>query len=330
MNGKNWRMMVVVLGLLLMGAGDISAQYMNRGGAGRGPYRATHRNRQDYYHFGYASASVGYTSLQEGILNVTPVGGLGNSFGVGYEFRYHNMWLSVGGQLNWHRSQSLLNNYSVHQDITFIDAAYSIKDGSSNLDAVATYDIHQKDVMNVVFAEAPVMIGGYYMGFYAGVGAKVSYGLNTKVTADGSYLLTAKSDKYIDPIDLGEHEFKTQQSIRFAPMVSVIGEIGYDVLANMETRSPFCHVLKIGFYFEVGTNSMVRPVNEVQHMVYNGEAIHGGESATGVSFNPYYTSAMITKERVAPFFTGVKITYMFGGNKNSNHGVAHRGCQCYE
>lgn len=325
---------MLALMLAMVGVGEASAQYYNRGGSGRAPYRAQTRNRSDYYHFGYVSASLGYTALQEGIDKVTPVGGVGNQVGVGYEFRYQNFWLSVGGQLNWVRTKSLLESYNVDHDIKWENAIphdHQNNGGPSDLYATAHYQVTQADSMNVMLVDVPIMLGFYYHGFHIGVGPKVGFGFNTHINAVGNYHLTATSEKYQDPFELGTYSFKTEAPIRFAPMVSVVGEIGYDVLSTMPTRSPFCHVLKVGFYFEVGCNSMVRPISEdAQMMTINGGSINTGTPANEVAFNPYYTAGMKEPQRVAPFYTGVKVTYMFGGNKNSNHGVAHRGCQCYE
>lgn len=329
---------IMAIGLICLGTSSLSAQN-RQGGAGRAPYRPETRSRQDFYHFAYASASIGYTSLEEGIKHVTPIGGLGNQVGIGYEFRYQNFWLSVGGQLNWIRTQNLLESYTVDHNIEWQNAiphSHQNNGGPANLVGVAHYQVSQQDDMNVMMVDVPLLLGYYYQGFYIGAGAKVGFGLDTKISAKGSYDLTADATLngvpyYSTPFDLGKYDFQTEQPIRFAPQVSICGETGFDVLSMMPTRSPFCHVLKVGFYFEVGVNSMVRPISESAHlMTYNGQAPTTGTPANQVEFNPYYTSGMTEPQRVAPFYTGFKVTYMFGGNKNSNHGVAHRGCQCYE
>lgn len=339
------KIMVLLVTMILM-TSQAAAQYRTRGGAGRGPHRPAMHSRSDYYHFIYGSASLGYTSLEEGIEHVTPVGGLGNNVGLGYEFRYRNYWLSVGGQLNWIRTKAILDNYIVNQDVYFENAIpYEHLTGTEqNLYAHGQYNVRQTDSMNVMMAEIPLMMGYYFQGFYVGAGAKVSFGVNTRVHSRGTYDFKAKDDRYQDMIPIlnpenenGEWSFKTDQQIRFKPMVSLCGEIGYDVLSAMPTRSPFCHVLKVGFYFEVGLSGMIRTVEIPEgqtakdlRMNIDGKTPAGGEKATDVGFNPYFTSGMTMAQRVAPFYTGLKITYMFGGSRTSNHGIAHRGCQCYQ
>lgn len=331
---KRLTTITIMVALMLAGGADVMAQYRT-GGAGRSArsYHATHRNRQDYYHFGYASASLGYNCLLEGAQGLTPIGGVGNQLGAGYEFRYHNFWLSVGGQASWLRSKAAVAEYKIDKDLVWPNAIpHDHMNGGnpSDLEATGHYMVSQIDSISTMLVDIPLMLGFYYQGFYVGAGAKMGFGLNSHVYSRGTYTLTATSPRYDGDYNLGSNTFKSESPISFKPQVSIIGEIGFDVLSVMETRSPWCHVLKVGFYFEVGCNSIVRVPEKMERMMINGQDAQPGMQAVDVAFKPYMSSGYEGKGAIAPFYTGLKVTYMFGGNKNSNHGVAHRGCQCYE
>ena len=285
-------------------------------------YRKSDAN--DFYHFGYVSAGVGYTSLQTDINAMRPYGNVGGLVGVGYEFRKNNAWMSVGVQFEMHRSSG-----QITQDKIDMDG----KD-TQGKDVTLHYRIDQTDKYAWNFIEVPVLVGYYNTGFYVGVGPKISYALSPTVSTSGTYELSATNKNIGEEFrNMPEHgytnyEFSSEQEIYLRPLVSVIGEIGYDVLSKLPTRSLYCSVLKIGFYFEYGINSMLKPVEDT-HFEVDRQGDEKVVSTSKVTINPYLSSAVTTQQRAVPFYTGIKITYMFGGSAHGT-GTFHHGCQCYQ
>ena len=103
---------------------------------------------------------------------------------------------------------------------------------------------------------------------------------------------------------------------------SLIGEIGYDLLSSVPTRSRVCNVLKLSFYFEYGLNNILRATDTPQRRVEPNR-----DNATQATINPYINT-FANPTRTVPFFTGVKLTYMIGGSRTARVGF-HHGCMCY-
>lgn len=273
----------------------------------------------DNYHFGYITGGVGYTSLQEEVPDLTPIGGVGGFVGLGYEFRKDGFWMSVGAQLNFHESEADLENY--REDHSGYD--------TQGKEVMLHYSIKERDRQRWRFVEIPIMAGWYFHGFHIGIGPKISYAIDSRSTSGGEYTLSATNELYgIEFKDMPErgyttYPFEGEHKCTLRPLVSLVGEIGYDVLSSVPTRSTVCHVLKVGFYFEYGLNNLVTPVSTNKRLIINPN------DATDVTVNPYFASGMTERYRVVPFFTGVKLTYLIGGSRTARSGGFHTGCHCY-
>ena len=303
---------IVVIALLVGSLLPAEARYYRRAGnvSGLGG---------DNYHFGYISGGLGYTSLQEEVPDFTPSGDLGGIVGFGYEFRNNGLWVNAGLQLNFHRSNATLEAYK------YSCLGYD----TQGKEVTLHYTINEQDRQKWQFIEIPILVGWYSHGFYVGAGLKVGYSLNSSIVASGTYELSGTNELYnIEFKNMPEHGYKTydfegEYTASLKPMVSLIGEIGYDVLSEVPTRSQLCHVLKVGFYFEYGLNSMVEPVST------NTRLNIDPKNATKAVINPYLAAGMTEKYRVVPFYTGVKITYLVGGSRTARAGGFHKGCNCY-
>jgi len=288
-------------------------------------YRYSSRSRGGYtsggdnYHFGYITGGVGYTSLQSAVPDVIPSGGIGGFAGAGYEFRNNGLWLSAGVQINFHRSSVSMNN--LREDRNGYD--------TQGKEVVLHYNVAEKDEQKWTFVEIPIMVGWYFHGFHIGAGPKIGYAIDSRVTASGTYELSATNELYgVEFKDMPErgyttYEFSGDHKATLNPLVSIVGEIGYDVLSSVPTRSSICHVLKVAFYFEYGLNNLVKPVTTNQRLVVDQN------NATSVRVNPYFAAGMTESYRVVPFYTGVKLTYLIGGSKGFRQGGYHKGCHCY-
>lgn len=299
---------MVCIVLLIAGVGIANAQVWKKRGGGLSG---------DNYHFGYLSGSVGYSMLQMNTSGAVSKGALGGTVGLGYEFRNSGFWTSVGAQLSFHRSTLSVDEYT--RDFPGFDTQ-----GKATM---FHYRVNQEDVQEWNFIDVPILFGYYVHGFYIGAGPKLSYALSPKTHSTGVYNLSATNLDYNvtfqDMPDRGytDYAFDTKQQNRLNIGVSLIGEIGYDLLSSVPTRSTTCHVLKLGFYFEYGLNSMAGKWDTPQQMVVPNAA-----DATQATVNPYINTL---NTRIVPFFAGAKLTYMIGGSRTARAGL-HHGCMCYQ
>lgn len=279
----------------------------------------------DDYHFGYISGSVGYSMLQTNVPNAMPHGKLGGAVGLGYEFRNSGLWVNVGAQLSFHRSQLAMDVYDTRSEAD--QTPYTGVD-TQNQPTVFHYRVNQTDEMQWNYLDIPMLVGYYIRGFHVGAGLKVSYAINPKSRTSGIYNLSATNTMYDVTFenmpDRGytDYPFDYTEKNRLNVGVSLIGEIGYDLLSSVPTRSRICNVLKLSFYVEYGLNNQIRGWEVPQARVVPNPA-----NATQATINPYLNT-FVQPVRTVPFFTGVKLTYMIGGSRTARVGF-HHGCMCY-
>lgn len=283
------------------------------------------------YHFGYISLSGGYTSLSQNVENVTTKGSWGAMVGAGYEFRMHNGWVSVGIHVMQEQSTTTPNSVYCWKS--------PVGGWDNERDQVEYYQykIRQTDKQLFRTVDIPLLAGYYNNGFYVGAGFKVGFSVGSSITTQGEFDMGAK---YKDGIDVVEHvnayqlytlEQKKYEGI-LRPQVSLLGEIGYDLLSNMTSNSTVCHMLKIGLYAEYGLRS-IHPIDTMDPIQLNGmnfaEAAKVETDATAGQVTPYYFNTQTEGKRIAPFYVGVKLTYLIGGSWSTTR-TWHKGCQCYE
>ena len=288
----------------------------------------------DDYHFGYVSGSVGYSMLQTGISNIVPSGNVGGTVGIGYEFRNSGLWVNVGVQMAFHRSSLTMNEYDTYNsNLSYYSTEYDRFRGldTQGKPAVFHYRVSQKDEINWNYIDVPILVGYYVKGFHVGAGLKVSYAIRPQTHSTGIYNLSATNEAYY-PLrfenmpDRGykDYEFDNITDNQLNVGVSLIGEIGYDLLSAVPSRSRICNVLKLAFYVEYGLNNQLR-INETP--TFRVE-IPDKNDATKAVINPYFNT-IDQSSRTVPFFTGVKLTYMIGGSRTARAGF-HHGCMCYQ
>lgn len=279
----------------------------------------------DDYHFGWISGSVGYSMLQTNMPNAMPHGNLGGAVGIGYEFRNSGLWVNVGAQLSFHRSKLVMDEYDTRSEA---DQQPYIGVDTQNKPTVFHYRVNQTDEMQWNYIDVPVLVGYYVRGFHVGAGIKVSYALNPKTRTTGTYNLSATNLDYnvtfVEMPDRGytDYAFDRTEKNRLNVGASLIGEIGYDLLSSVPTRSRICHVLKLSAYIEYGLNNQLRSWETPQNRVTPNKA-----NATQATIAPY-VNTFANPVRTVPFYTGVKLTYMIGGSRTARVGM-HHGCMCY-
>lgn len=278
----------------------------------------------DDYHFGYISGSVGYSMLQTSVPNAMPYGKLGGSVGLGYEFRNSGLWVNVGAQFSFHRSQLVIDEYDTRSEAD--QNPYTGFD-TQNHATVFHYKVNQTDEQQWNSIDIPVLVGYYTHGFHVGGGLKMSYAFNPQTRTFGTYNLSATNLHYDVTFenmpDRGytDYPFDYTKNNRLNVGVSLIGEIGYDLLSSVPTRSRICNVLKLSFYVEYGLN------NHLRNRETPEPRVETTADARVAIINPYLNT-FANPVRTVPFFTGVKLTYMIGGSRTARVGF-HHGCMCY-
>lgn len=275
----------------------------------------------DDFHFGYISGSVGYSMLHTNIPNSMSQGNLGGAVGIGYEFRNSGLWANIGVQLSFHRSTLVVDEYTVTMP----------GEDTQGKQVTLIYRVNQKDEMQWNYLDVPLMLGYYIRGFHVGAGVKVSYALNPTTRTSGVYNLGGKYEAY-DAIvteghGYGDYQFVNNVRNQLNVGASLIGEIGYDLLSSMPTRSRICNVLKLSFYFEYGLNTQLREWGGAPQAHVAPVSTTLPTPATNVVINPYLNTFDPPK-RAVPFFTGIRLTYMIGGSRTARAGF-HHGCMCY-
>lgn len=295
----------------------------------------------DNYHFMWLSLSGGYSALEENVDAVSTNGNFGGLVGLGYEFRRSHFWISVGGQLQMHHSamESVDRKFykdSPHWPTTITgEPMRALDDQSPRKLFDPIYYVSQTDQQEWNTIDVPLMLGFYDNGFYFGLGAKAGFSFFSQVKTIGTYKLVADYDRYVGEFkDMPEHgltsyNYEGKQKVNLYTQCSVLGEIGYDVLSTVASRSMYCQVLKIGVYAEYGILGVRN--NSVNNLgVLSFDRVSDTEfSATKATINPYFVTSMKSSDRVYPFYVGLKITYMFGGSRTMRPGTWHRGCMCY-
>ena len=317
---------LVFISLVVLVAAPMSAR--------RGYYGAS---ASDNYHFGYISGTVGYSMLQTRMTSVLPKGNVGGAIGAGYEFRNSGFWTSVGVQLSFHRSSLIIDEYNTRNEAD--QSPYRGFDTQGH-STTFHYRVNQVDEMNWNFLDVPIIFGYYVKGFHLGAGIKVSYALNPKTHSFGTYNLSATNDHYNvtfeDMPDRGytDYRFDNKYDNHLNVGVSAIGEIGYDLLSKARVRSSMCHVLRMSFYFEYGINNYLREWDGAgRRVMIPTDAATGKPTEDGARnaiINPYINT-FTNPARTVPFYTGVKLTYMIGGNPHMHQSSAREGgCMCYQ
>lgn len=278
-------------------------------------------SRHDNYHFGYVYGGGGFSSLTENVPEVSITGNWAGMMGLGYEFRNSGFWMNAGVQFQQLNSTAQVKAFSVGP-LAGIDRM--------GMPADFYYEASQKDVQRWATIGIPVMAGYYVHGFYIGAGLKLAYNLNSRSDVLGTYETSAQYARYperwrdMPALGYTTYDVKSNKAVTLRPHGAVIGELGYDLLSSLPTKSAVCHVLKLGVYFEVGITNLFEtheaPVN----------FIVDANDAMQATMVPYLESCMVKEQFVRPFFTGIKLTYMIGGSRFGGGNIYHRGCQCYD
>ena len=263
-------------------------------------YRTTMYRNINYFSI---SGGIGYSSLIENIPELNTRGSLGSSLLLGYELRISHFWLNTGFETQYLRATSTFNISG------FDRMAYD----TQGKEVLYHYNFDESaDNQQFIFANIPLLLGWHYIGFYLGAGAKVGCCLTATEDTKLRYSTTGSYLQYVEDFEKMEDHFystysttnKEQLDSRWK--ISLIGEIGYDVLAWARQANHTKHYgLKIDAYVEYGLNNIIHSSSQRPLYIINEDNI------SSVSATPFYNAHSSNAYRVIPLYAGVRISWIF-------------------
>jgi len=254
-------------------------------------------------HYLALSGDVGYFSLLENIADIETRGGASGGIGIGYELRYNGLWVNAGLDVQFSRSTLTTQPYNV--DRAIMDTQGKVVQYHYTVQGYT-------DTQNDLRIGLPVLVGFYTNGFYFGGGVRVSYAPLTFSTPTVRYTTRGEYEKYIDDFTNMPNHFYTEYTthgrseLKMIPQLSVVGEIGYDVL-NKERMNQYarCSVLKVALYAEYGMLSCLQGTQSPAEL-YMVDTTNPSQLVP-VS---YYVTKDLRQNRIVPLFIGVRVTFM--------------------
>lgn len=266
---------------------------------------AKYHSSPHYSHVNYFSVngSLGYSTLIENFPELNTLGGLGGHIGFGYELRTKGFWLNTGLEFQFLQASSTLN-------ISGTDKRVWDTQGKEVLYHYNFDTFH--DSQRFCFANVPLLLGYYYYGFYVGAGAKIGYAITASESCNLKYSTSGTYSKYLDDFEkMANHDYSTysvsnHENLGNTLKFSVIGEIGYDILAwAREANKTEHHGLKIGAFAEYGFLNIINSKEEKSLYEINDL------NASQISLTPFYCATASVSHKVVPLYAGLKVSWIF-------------------
>lgn len=271
--------------------------------------RSNTRNKQttQVNHLLTAGASVGYSTLLENYGDLTTIGKVGGTIGVGYELQINKFLFATGVEAQY-----------VTADATFElpDMQRKISDTQGKL-ATMNYAFGTiEEAHRLMYVSIPLMVGAYHEGFYFGLGAKVGLAVSPMTNMQVKYETSGIYGEYIGDFSgmlnhgYGPYSYtKGYKNEKMPVRGSVIAEIGYDVLHTARTRDERKrNGLRIAAVCEYGLNNTFNTKEPAESIMINKD------NTSEVTVLPYYPSHDISGHRVSNLYAGVKLTWTFSGS----------------
>lgn len=266
---------------------------------------ARYRGTTMYRNINYFSVSggVGYSTLLENIPELNTIGSVGGNLSFGYELRISHFWLNTGIEAQYLRASSSFNISG------FDRMAYD----TQGKQVLYHYNFDKSiDNQQFIFANVPLLLGWHYVGFYIGAGAKVGYCVSAQESTKLRYSTSGTYLQYVEDFDKMEDHFYSTYNISNTEKlsskfkVSLIGEIGYDVLAwARQANHTEHHGLKIGAYIEYGLNNIISSSSDKP--LYSIDETN----ISSLSVTPFYNAHSANAYRVVPLYAGIRISWIF-------------------
>lgn len=269
-------------------------------------------------------------SYSAGTSGMTVPGGGGATIGIGYEYCYRALWLSLGVE-----GQLITSSIKGSIDSLFVPGMMDTEgDPYTHIYVTDRW----RDNQMAAYLNIPFMIGFNSGGFYAGVGAKVGMSVYGQAVSKMQYHSDGRYDQFIEDFEKMPNHFFTDYEaapenngkptkISFKPNVALIAELGYELYSAEATKKVLPWRLKLGVYGEYGFMNIL-PDNPGRSMMDFSVAPDGQQNPAQLVTNPYYlTSGMYKMNNDGtyktdgggnnisavgnPFHVGVKLTFMF-------------------
>lgn len=277
-------------------------------------YNGYKYSRSTLHHIGIVGG-VGYSANFDNYQEISTIGNVGGTIGLEYEFRLLNgFWLSIG------------------PEIQFLSGSSHFKTTGTDIKVIDTYGVEANyhynfdngtDIQRNVYVNLPITLGYYVNGWYFGAGVKVGYGIYSSESTHLRYTTTGTYREYIDDFkQMSGHFYSSYETSCTLKMplkfkVSVIGEVGYDVLSWYKDQYHSIQSgLKISLFAEYGLNNLNIGGKDVP--LYTIDQIN----PSVIHLQPFYASRDGASHIIHPFYAGVKVTWTFC--------IKTKNCNCEE
>lgn len=260
----------------------------------------------EVFHFYGVTASGGYSQFMTNYGNVSTAGRSAFSLGLGYELRFHSLWVQTGLEGRYMGNQS---KYSNPLDI-YADAMDTQGKPFTMHYLVNAYSEQE----NLFSLQVPLLIGYYSAnGFYFGGGIKLGGSVFSSVQADVSYRTEGIYSQYSQSMeDMSNHYYSDYNisstgKAKAGFVGSALFEIGADVLsARFAQLKSNTYVLKVAAYGEVGFGNPYTKQAEETNLLEPDAA-----NAQMLRPKSVYNINLSGDYYFVPYSVGVKLTYLF-------------------
>ena len=259
------------------------------------------------FHYISLSLSGGYSSLFSNFENTKVPGMAGATFGIGYEYRYRSLYLSLGVEGQFISSRLAPGVDTIHAPMFDTEG--------EKMTYHYALDKWYDDQMGV-YVNIPFIIGFNLHGFYMGVGAKAGMNLWGSTSSKLKYTTSATYDRFMDDfVEMPNHFYTDYVSksdkypLALKPNVAAIFEVGYDILNIPQGKKQIPLVLKLGAYAEYGFMNVFTKVQPQPTFTFDGT------DPSIIHITPYYVGDRVLAQAKAPvvnpFYIGVKAALLF-------------------
>lgn len=258
--------------------------------------------KNSYYtdnHYFTIGGGVGYSTLLTHIPSLKTSGNVGGNINLGYELRTNGFWMNIGAELQYLSSSSIF-------EISGIDKMIYDTQGKQ---ALMHYDFERPTFSEKsVFVNVPITLGYYYNGLFLGAGAKIGYCLLATESARMAYSTSASYQQYIDDFSSMQdhfyttHSSSTKENIGAKYKISIIAEIGYDVLSHTrQANHTYRNGLRIGVFAEYGLNNIITTTSTSPLYTFTNT------DASKINIHPLYNTIYAQSYKTYPLYVGARV-----------------------
>ncbi len=275
--------------------------------------RDVNNDRRGLHYVSFQAAGGWYT-LFENLPDLRTTGAGATTIGVGYEFRYKDLWFSASLDAQYFASMATTTGH------IFSQSMYDTQ-GKQFICHYNIYDDHES--LQGISLGLPLMVGAQFLnGFYLGAGVHVQLNAMARAYTKLTYETSATYSRYIaDFEDMPNHWYQPYNgdgtaTVKVKPQVNLAFEIGYDIFAKNYGSLSTLHppILKIAAFAEVGVLNAISNEGDMARFTVNPD------NPMLLDITPYYRAIDTQVNKFIPFFAGIKLTYLLT--------IPKRDCRC--